>query len=160
MPAKRATTQRQPDAGTAERVQEHSPEEVNEMIREQIRARVRSLSHEIETIDRRLSQIDREWDIERTLEANAAVVLLLGVLLSLRRRWLAVLPLAVGGFLLQHAVQGWCPPVELFRRAGVRTMKEIDAERYALKALRGDFKDADQGQPMERAEAALQAATY
>jgi hypothetical protein len=30
--------------------------------------------------------------------------------------------------------------VPLFRRAGVRTATEIERERYALKALRGDFQ--------------------
>jgi hypothetical protein len=30
--------------------------------------------------------------------------------------------------------------VSLFRRLGVRTAPEIDQERYALKALRGDFR--------------------
>ena len=58
--------------------------------------------------------------------------------LTLDRRWLA-LPVGVAAFLLQHAVQGWCPPVPVFRRLGVRTAGEIDRERYALKALRGDF---------------------
>lgn len=46
----------------------------------------------------------------------------------------------VGGFLLRHAVQGWCPPLPVFRRLGARTQSEIDHERYALKALRGDFR--------------------
>ena len=32
-----------------------------------------------------------------------------------------------------------CPPVPLFRRIGIRTQSEIELERYALKALRGDF---------------------
>jgi hypothetical protein len=31
--------------------------------------------------------------------------------------------------------------VPLFRRLGVRTASEIDEERYALKALRGDFRN-------------------
>jgi hypothetical protein len=85
--------------------------------------------------------LDREWDIERTLEANAASVALIGLGLGtfLDRR-LYVLPALVCGFLLQHAIQGWCPPVPLFRRLGVRTASEIDHERYALKALRGDFR--------------------
>ena len=43
------------------------------------------------------------------------------------------------GFLLQHAVQGWCRPVPIFRRLGIRTASEIDAERYALRMIRGDF---------------------
>jgi len=41
--------------------------------------------------------------------------------------------------LLMHATQGWCPPVPVLRRFGVRTRHEIDAEKYALKILRGDF---------------------
>ena len=55
------------------------------------------------------------------------------------RRWLA-LPVVVQSFFLQHAVQGWCPPVPILRELGVRTQSEIDQERYALKALRGDFR--------------------
>jgi len=47
--------------------------------------------------------------------------------------------MAVGGFLLQHGVQGWCPPLGILRRLGVRTPREIEAERYALKSIRGDF---------------------
>ncbi len=53
----------------------------------------------------------------------------------------ALVPLVVGSFLLQHAVQGWCPPLPVFRRMGVRTQTEIDEERAALKALRGDFQN-------------------
>jgi hypothetical protein len=58
------------------------------------------------------------------------------------RRFFA-LPAVVAAFLLQHAVQGWCPPLPVFRRAGVRTAAEIDHERYALKAIRGDFARTD-----------------
>jgi hypothetical protein len=91
-------------------------------------------------IDERLRELDKEWDIERALEANAASFAIAGAVLSLfRRRW-ALLPLAVSGFLLQHAMQGWCPPLVLLRRLGFRTRREIDFERYALKALRGDFR--------------------
>lgn len=93
-------------------------------------------------IDRRLEELDREWSIERLLEANAASISLVGLALgaTVDRRWLA-LPAVVATFLLQHAVQGWCPPVPVFRRLGVRTAAEIAEERYALKALRGDFAD-------------------
>jgi hypothetical protein len=69
-------------------------------------------------------------------------------------------PAVVTTFLLQHALQGWCPPVPFFRKRGVRTMREIDTERYALKALRGDFGPIGPG-PHERdtrASHALQAA--
>jgi hypothetical protein len=39
-----------------------------------------------------------------------------------------------------HGLQGWCPPATAMRRFGIRTRTEIDAERYALKLLRGDFE--------------------
>ena len=55
------------------------------------------------------------------------------------RRWLA-LPAIVTGFLFQHAFQGWYPPLPILRRLGFRTADEINQERHALKALRGDFE--------------------
>src|SRR5690606_16646712 len=95
-----------------------------------------------EEIDRRLKELDREWDIERALEANAAALAFTGILLGARtdRRWF-LLPAAVTAFLFQHAVQGWCPPLPILRRFGFRTASEINKERYALKVLKGDFKD-------------------
>jgi hypothetical protein len=71
-----------------------------------------------------------------------------------------VLSGAVLGFLLQHATQGWCPPVSVLRRRGVRTRREIEAERYALKALRGDFSGLPPDAPhnrITRVDAALDA---
>ena len=116
-----------------------------------------------EAIDRRLAELEREWDIERTLEANAAVASLVGLTLgaTVSRKWF-FFPAIVAGFLLQHAVQGWCPPMPVFRRMGVRTQTEIDYERYALKALRGDFRHLPgDGLTRNPADAgrALQAAT-
>jgi len=93
-----------------------------------------------EDLGRRIERLDREWDIERTLEVHAAAIGLGGVVaaITVHRRWFA-LPVAVLGFLLLHGIEGWCPPVPVFRRLGVRTRREIERERYALKALRGDF---------------------
>lgn len=88
----------------------------------------------------RLQELDREWDIERTLQTNAATLALVGAVLGTRvdPRFLA-LPTVVFTFLAQHALQGWCPPIPVFRRLDVRTAREIERERYAIKALRGDF---------------------
>lgn len=58
-------------------------------------------------------------------------------------RRLVVFPALIGATLLQHAIQGWCPPVPLFRRLRLRTRREIERERFALKALRGDFANVD-----------------
>lgn len=94
-------------------------------------------------IDARIVQLDREWDIERWLAMNASSLAFLGVLGGLAGRKKALMiPAVVLPFLFQHAVQGWCPPLTLFRALGIRTRKEIDREKYALKVLRGDFADA------------------
>jgi hypothetical protein len=127
---------------TSARVPRHTSDAVNEQIRRQTEENVdcyRGASPE--AINRRLQDLDHEWDIERTLEANAATASLLGLALgaAVDRRWF-LFPALVAGFLLQHAIQGWCPPVPVFRRLGFRTLREIDHERYALKVLRGDFR--------------------
>lgn len=128
---------------TAERVPASTSCEVNEQIRERTDAdvaRFGTSSHA--EIDRRLQDLDQEWDIERTIEANASTVALTGLGLGafVDRRFFA-LPAVVASFLLMHALQGWCPPVPILRRLGFRTQTEIEEERYALKALRGDFVD-------------------
>ena len=126
---------------TTTRVAEHSAESANQRIRRRTQENLelyRAAGGDF--IDHRLQELDREWDIERLLEANAASVVLAGLLLSatVSRKWI-LLPVAVGGFLLQHALQGWCPPLIWFRRMGFRTASEIETERYGLKLLRGDF---------------------
>lgn len=126
---------------TTTRVPEHTRGEFNEQIRRGTEENVaRNATAGPDAISRRLQELDHEWDIERTLEANAATISLLGVALgaAVDRRFF-VLPAAVAGFLLQHALQGWCPPITFFRRRGFRTASEIDHERYTLKYLRGDF---------------------
>ena len=141
---------------TRQRVPENTAARVNERIRRETNARVaRTAAGGRPAIGRRLNELDREWDIERTLEANAAALAATGAALALLvDRRFALLPLVVGGFLFQHAVQGWCPPVPVFRRLGVRTQTEIDEERTALKALRGDFRDGSGQGPARALDAA------
>lgn len=148
---------------TVDRVPLHTTEAANAKIRRTTEQNIRRLRHSGATaIQRRLNELDSEWDIERVLEANAASAVLLGSALgaTVHRRFFA-LPVVVGAFLLQHAVQGWCPPLAVFRRLGVRTAAEIDHERYALKALRGDFaelSDTNRGDSRRVADTALRAA--
>src|SRR5690606_5848893 len=104
--------------------------------------RVAALSSDDRTalIDRRLAELDKEWDVERTLQTNFAALSLAGIGLASKvsKRW-SILALAVPAFMIQHALQGWCPPLAVLRRLGIRTAKEINDERFALKSLRGDF---------------------
>jgi hypothetical protein len=125
---------------TADRVPGQTDEHVNQRIRRQTQMNIDYFAHHPGEIDRRLRELDAEWDIERALETGSSALTLTGLAMSVAvdRKWL-LLSLAVQGFFMQHALQGWCPPLPLLRRIGVRTADEINAERYALKALRGDF---------------------
>jgi hypothetical protein len=142
-----------------DRVRKHTADDVNERLDRALSERVRAYAgRDREEITQRIAELDREWDIERVLEMNASALAFFGVGLGALhdRRWL-VLPSLVLPFLFQHAVQGWCPPVPLFRRLGVRTRKEIERERYALKAIRGDFSSATERDVESRSRSALEA---
>jgi hypothetical protein len=91
-------------------------------------------------ITERLSELDREWDMDRAIELESSMMGLFGLALGafVSRTFLAV-PAAVGAAVFLHALIGWYPLLPAFRRMGLRTAREIARERYALKALRGDF---------------------
>ena len=95
-------------------------------------------------LEQRLGELDREWDTDRVLETEASAMGLLGLALgAFVSRKLLVLPALVAASVLLHAQTGRYPLMPLFRRLGVRTAREIARERYALKALRGDFQDME-----------------
>lgn len=147
---------------TAERGAANTDEAINRRIQDEMERSVAYYAAHPERIGRRLDELGREWDIERLLEANASTLMLVGLGLGIAvdRRWLA-LPTVVAGFLLQHALQGWCPPLPVFRRLGVRTAEEIDRERTALRILRGDFRagaEAGAAPPTGRGQAVTPAA--
>jgi hypothetical protein len=145
------------DMTEPERVRANTSAEVNWRIDQRIEENVRRYAEKTpEQIARRIWELEQEWDIERVLQAMASSLSLMGIALSLTRsrRWI-VLPGVVLSFLLLHAIQGWCPPVPLLRRLGVRTRDEIERERLALKALIGDFP---RGVEELAAEAALETA--
>ena len=147
-------------ATSAQRVPRNTEEEINRRIRTGIERSVRWHAVNPQHIARRLCELDAEWDVERAIEANASMLALSGIVLGARgsRSWF-LLSALVTAFLLQHALQGWCPPIPVLRRLGFRTTQEIERERQALKALRGDFADVRaEAEPTRRAEAALQAA--
>jgi hypothetical protein len=83
----------------------------------------------------RLRQLDREVDQEQALQIGAAGLGFLGAILSFTvNPAFALLPAMAFATLGQYALQGWCPPVALLARLGLRSCKEIDGERYALAA--------------------------
>ncbi len=147
-------------ATAAKRAHSQTSPADNRQIRERTRASVGHHAANPGRIDQRLRELDQEWDIERWLEVNSSALSLAGLALGIfhSRKWL-LLPAIVQTFFLQHALQGWCPPLPLFRKAGVRTKEEIAAERYALRALRGDFRQVDrESDPAAAADEAFEAA--
>lgn len=121
-----------------DRVRQHTSSRINQQLnREREESVQRYASQPIEMIDQRLDQLNQEWDIERWLEMNASALALLGVTpgFTVNKKWLLLSGIVLP-FLFQHAVQGWCPPVPILRRLGVRTQQEIDAEKLALVSLR------------------------
>lgn len=124
-------------ASTATRVTRHTDPEVNRQIRQGADIRIAYYRQHPERIDSRLEELDQEWDIERWLATNSSLATLLGMTLGFTRsRWWFLLPVAVQGFYLQHALQGWCPPLPVFRRLGIRTHQEIEDERHELLQIR------------------------
>lgn len=123
---------------TIERVRIHTKEKVNQKIDEKmIESITKYYKGNREDVLKRLQELDAEWDVERTLETHAATAVLASSIIGFftkERKWYAVTGV-IGGFLLQHALQGWCPPVSILRRLGVRTLSEIEQEKSALRVL-------------------------
>ena len=124
-----------------DRVRSHTASKINEHIDKQIEERIRFYAGQPQDVlETRISELDKEWDIERVLETNASSLIFIGTMLgAFVDHWWLILPAVVSAFLLQHALQGWCPPMPILRRLNKRTRKEIDAEKFGVKALRGDF---------------------
>jgi hypothetical protein len=125
----------------ADRVRRHTAAEVLRRIDDDTTLRLKELAGGgPERIASRLEELDREWDTDRMIEVEAAFMGLCGLALgTLADRRLLVLPGFVGLALFLHATTGWYPLLPIFRRLGFRSAREIARERYALKAIRGDF---------------------
>lgn len=126
-----------PTDESPDRVRRSTASHINREIDRQTNSNIhRYANSKSDVIHKRIKELDQEWDIERVLEVNASTLALTGLLLgvTVNRKWL-MLPGAVLSFLLQHGLQGWCPPLPILRRLGVRTRGEIDREKYELKAL-------------------------
>lgn len=134
--------------------------EAEKVIRRRAVADVLYYASHPEQIEQRLSALDCEWDLDRVIAAGAGWTMAGGFLFGMFSRKWRIASFAAAGFLLQHALRGWCPPGEALRKLGIRTLREIDQERYALKALRGDFNDvkADSSEhALAKADKALRA---
>ena len=153
-------------SGDFDRVRENTAQYVNRELDGRAEDRVRGYARSSgEEITARIKELEKEWSIERLIESEAPMMALggLGLGALVNRKFLA-LPAFVFGMVALHGVQGWYPMIPLFRRMGFRSRKEIDREKFAMKALRGDFKDihgngadGDQSEQVEKVFAAVRA---
>jgi hypothetical protein len=147
---------------SSDAVRTHTPDGVNRRIDERVERCVRHMAEQMDrsAISQYLEKLEHEWDLNRVVTVGASAVSVLGLALGWKsgRGW-RVLSGVAAGLLLQHGVFGFGPLAELVRALGVRTRREIDLEKFALKALRGDFERIPhEGGPLARANAALVAA--
>src|SRR5690554_6673874 len=137
------------------RVRHNTSEKINRQIDRSTLHNVRKYrNYSKEAIAERIKDLKKEWDIERTLEISASSLALIGIIISsfVNKKW-NILSGIVMSFLLLHGLQGWCPPLPLFRRMGIRSRQEIEEEIYALKIVRGDFGNIN---PQTRSEEILE----
>lgn len=130
---------------STKRVELHTNKHVNDTIIEKTLNninKIRNSSNKNDDISKLIEELNREWDTERILEANAAAITLLSIILGFlfSYYWFTFAGF-ISFFLLVHAVQGWCPPLPIIRRMGKRTPTEINNEKMAIKILRGDFNN-------------------
>lgn len=125
---------------TRTKVNEATPDHINQQIERETEARINTFKRqEPEAIRKRIAELEREWDTERILKVTMASLALSSSILTLtvNRKW-AFLSGTASAFMLQHTLQGWCLPLSLLRRTGVRTISEINLEKQALKNLLKD----------------------
>jgi hypothetical protein len=118
---------------------------VNQKLEQELRERITAYANKSpQELTERIRELEQAWDVDRALEAGAACAAVTGFVFSklFGRKWL-LLPAFALPALFAHAYQGWCPPATLLRRYGIRTRRELDAEIYALRLLRGDFEGSD-----------------
>lgn len=118
-----------------DRVRKHTADKVNQKIDQRTKENIERFSIGTRDIIRnRIKKLNEEMDIEQALEMTSAANVLIGIGLALtvNKKWL-LLSAVSSAFLIQHSVQGWCPPLPVLRRLGIRTRDEINEEIDALK---------------------------
>ena len=95
-----------------------------------------------QAISDRLDDLDREWSAGRMTKATLGVLIVTGLALTaLAGPWWLILPAVGAFFLLQYLFSRTSWLGATFQEMGFRSGADIDQEKFALRALRGDFKN-------------------
>ena len=120
-------------------IRERTSDRVNRKLDQQTEGALAEAADSPDRIRARLDSLDREWHVDRVLMAQCAVLGTISAVLAMRNLRRRGSPGGAGGLfflqmavLLHHAIRGWSPSLPVFRRLGVRSAREIDAERSAL----------------------------
>jgi hypothetical protein len=94
-----------------------------------------------QAITDRLNEIENEWSAGRMTKVTLGVVILIGLALAATVSvWWLILPSVGALFLLQYLLTRTSWLGAAFHELGLRTGTQIAQEKFALKALRGDFR--------------------
>ena len=126
---------------THDRIREHSSESSNQRIDRETRGAIAEARQSSTARNARIRELEQEWNIDRALMLNFGIVGAFTAFKAMQQMkrnghiggW-SLLFWVQMGFLINHAVRGWCPPMPVFRRLGFRSANEIAAERAALNA--------------------------
>lgn len=92
-------------------------------------------------ITERLNHIDSEWSAGRITKAVIGVAIIVGMVLAASLNWWWLIMPSIGGLLLLQYLFGRTSWLGLlFQRLGFHSGEELDREKMALKAIRGDFR--------------------
>jgi hypothetical protein len=97
-----------------------------------------------EGLSERIRSLDEEWDAEKFVTLALSGAGLLGLIMGLlgSRLW-RVLTWVSLPLLFLAGQEKWRPSEGVLKSLGLRSRREIYEEKYALKALRGDFQNVD-----------------
>jgi hypothetical protein len=131
----------------------------DEINRDTLRSIQQYSGRPIELVRKRIEDLEEEIPLE-ALIYRGGVLITIGALtlLLLRRKSRAawIFAVAIGALQLQYSYQGRNAVTNTLRKRGFRSRKEIEAEKYALQALRGDFAAFGEiSDPIERAHKCL-----
>jgi hypothetical protein len=143
-----------PPASTTPRVK--APREVD---RDTARSILFYSSRPVHLVNKRIQELAREVPLEAFVyRGGAALTIASLTLLLLRHKYKAAwaMAVAIAALQLQFSYQGRNGLTDLLRKRGHRARKEIEAEKYSLEALRGDFAAfSELSDPIERARKCL-----
>jgi len=111
-----------------------------------------------------IGELQREWSLERSVEAGAAGLAMLGLILgAFASPAFLIIPIIIVGFALAHSVWRYRPDFTRLPKQGLRTQREIDAEIFAMRFMRGELSylpsSTDRALIADRAIAATSAYT-